>query len=93
MEYQVKSQKLQDLLDKTVRLTAKASDIGAVTSTTLTIALADLSADAIEASDVLVAKNLTDVTVLSAAIVGSNLVLTDVALAASDKIELVIKLK
>jgi hypothetical protein len=93
MSYQVKSQKLSDLQDRTVRLTAKAADLGAVTSTTLTIALADLSSDAIEASDVLVANNLTDATAMTPSISGSNLVLTDVALAASDKIDLVIKLK
>jgi hypothetical protein len=93
MEYQVKSQKLQDVISKTVRLTAPAQDLGAVTSTTLTIPLADLSADAIEAADVLIAQNLTDATTMTPSISGSNLVLTDVALAASDKINLVIKLK
>ena len=93
MEYQVKSQKLQDVMSKTVRLTAPAKDLGSVASNVLTIPLADLSADAIEASDVLVASNLTDSTSLTPAIVGSNLTLTDVALAASDLINLVIKLK
>lgn len=93
MEYQVKSQKLQDVISKTVRLTAPAQDLGAVTSTTLTIPLADLSADAIEAADVLIAQNLTDATTMTPSISGSNLVLTDAALAASDKINLVIKLK
>jgi hypothetical protein len=93
MSYQVKSQKLSDLQDKTVRLTAKASDLGAVTATTITIPLADFSADNLEASDVLVANNLTDATAMTPSISGSNLVLTDVAIAASDKIDLVIKLK
>ena len=93
MEYTVKSQKLQDVITKTIRLTAAAQDLGAVTSTTLTIPLADLSADAIEASDVLIAQNLTDATTMTPSISGSNLVLTDAALAASDKINLVIKLK
>jgi hypothetical protein len=93
MSYQVKSQKLSDLQNKTVRLTAAASDLGAVTSTTLTIPLSDLSSDAIEAGDVLIAQNLTDATAMTPSISGVNLVLTDVALAASDKINLVIKLK
>jgi hypothetical protein len=93
MSYQLKSQKLSDLQNKTARLTAAASDLGAVTATTLTIPLADLSADAIEAADVIVARNLTDSTAMTPSISGSNLVLTDVALAASDKIDLVIKLK
>jgi hypothetical protein len=93
MEYQVKSSKLQDQIDRTVRLTAKAGDLGAVTATTLTIPLADFSADAIAASDVIVAKNLTDATTLTPSISGDNLVLTDVALAASDIVDLVIKLK
>lgn len=93
MEYTVKSQKLQDVITKTIRLTAPAQDLGAVTSTTLTIPLADLSADAIEAADVIVARNLTDATALTPSISGSNLVLTDVALAASDIVDIVIKLK
>lgn len=93
MEYQVKSQKLQDVMSKTIRLTAPAQSLGSVASNVLTIPLADLSADAIEASDVLIAKNLTDATSLTPAISGSNLTLTDVALAASDLIDLVIKLK
>lgn len=93
MKYQVKSQELQDLMIKTVRLTARAQELGSVASNVLTIPLADLSADAIEASDVLVARNLTDATALTPAISGSNLTLTDVALAATDVIDLVIKLK
>lgn len=93
MKYQVKSQELQDLMTKTVRLTARAQEIGSVAANVLTIPLADLSADAIDASDVLVAKNLTDATTLTPAISGSNLTLTDVALAATDIVELVIKLK
>jgi hypothetical protein len=93
MEYQVKSQKLQDIEVKTVRLTARAQELGAVTATTITIPLADLAADAIEASDVLIAKNITDATTMSASIVSSDLVLTDAAIAASDIIDLVIRLK
>ena len=93
MKYQVKSQELQDLMTKTVRLTARAQEIGSVAANVLTIPLADLSADAIDASDVLVAKNLTDATTLTPAISGLNLTLTDVALAATDIVELVIKLK
>ncbi len=93
MKYQVKSQELQDLMIKTVRLTARAQEIGSVAANVLTIPLADLSADAIEASDVLVARNLTDATALTPAISGSNLTLTDVALAATDIVDIVIKLK
>ena len=93
MKYQVKSQELQDVMIKTVRLTARAQEIGSVAANVLTIPLADLSADAIEASDVLVARNLTDATALTPAISGSNLTLTDVALAANDIVDIVIKLK
>jgi hypothetical protein len=94
MEYQVKSSKLQDLLLKTVRLTAKASDLGSVDSDILSIPLSDLSADAIEASDVLIANNATEATPLTATISGSNLELEDAtSLAASDIVDLVIKLK
>ncbi len=93
MEYQVKSQKLQDVMSKTVRLTAPAQSLGSVASNVLTIPLADISADAIEASDVLVANNLSEDTAATPAISGSNLTLTDVSLAASDIIDLVIKLK
>jgi hypothetical protein len=93
MKYQVKSQKLQDLQVKTVRLTAQAQELGAVTATTITIPLADLSSDAIVAADVRVARNLTDATAMTPSIVGSDLVLTDAAIAASDIIDLVIKLK
>jgi len=93
MEYQVKSQKLQDSIDKTVRLTAPAQDLGAVTATTLTIPLDAISSDAIAAADVLVAKNLTDATAMTPSISGSDLILTDVALAASDIVDIVIKLK
>ena len=93
MEYQVKSQQLQDLMIRTVRLTARAQELGSVAANVLTIPLSELSADAIEASDVLVARNLTDATALTPSIVGSNLRLTDVALAATDVIDLVIKLK
>lgn len=93
MKYQVKSQKLQDLQVKTVRLTAQAQELGAVTATTITIPLADFSSDAISASDVRVANNLTDATAMTPSIVGSDLVLTDAAIAATDLIDLVIKLK
>ena len=97
MKYQVKSQKLQDLQVKTVRLTAEAQELGVINAlaTTITIPLADLSSDAIEASDVKVAKNLTDVTTVipSISIDGLNLVLTGTAIAATDLIDLVIRLK
>jgi hypothetical protein len=93
MKYQVKSQELQDLMIKTVRLTARAQDLGSVAANVLTIPLSDFSADAIETSDVLVARNLTDATALTPAISGSNLTLTDVNLAATDIVDIVIKLK
>lgn len=93
MEYQVKSQKLSDVMVKTVRLTARAQDLGAVASNVLTIPLADFSEDAIAATDVIVARNLTDSTALTPAISGSNLTLTDVAMAVTDIIDLVIRLK
>jgi hypothetical protein len=93
MEYQVKSQKLQDSMAKTVRLTAQAKDLGSVAANVLTIPLADFSADAIEASDVLVANNLSEATAMTPAISGSNLTLTDVALVGADIVDIVIKLK
>ncbi len=93
MEYQVKSSKLQDILSKTVRLTAKAGDLGSVASNVLTIPLADLSADAIAASDVLKATNLSEATEATPSISGENLLITDVALVATDIVDIVIKLK
>ena len=93
MEYQVKSQKLQDAIIKTVRLTAQAQDLGAVAANVLTIPIADLSSDDISAADVLVANNLSDATAMTPAISGSNLTLTDVALAATDIVDIVIRLK
>lgn len=93
MEYQVKSQKLQDIMDKTVHIIAKVSELGAYTATTITIPLTDFSADAIEATDVLYCRNLTDSTSPVPTISSSNLVLTDAAYAATDLIQLVIRLK
>lgn len=93
MEYKVKSQKLQDIMDKQVRIVTAAQNLGAVTATTLTIPLDDFSADAIEATDVLIARNITDATVLTPSIDGTDLVLTDVALAATDIVEICIQLK
>ena len=97
MKYQVKSQKLQDLQVKTVRLTAEAQELGVINAlaTTITIPLADFSSDAIVAADVRVANNLSEATAMtpSISIDGLNLVLTDVAIAAADLIDLVIRLK
>ena len=93
-KYALSSQKLQDIATKTVRLTAKAAELGAVTATTVTIPLADISTvDSIAATDVLVARNLTDSTAMTPSISGTNLVLTDVAVAATDLVDLVIRLK
>jgi hypothetical protein len=92
-KYSIASQKLQDIAIKTVRLTAKAGELGAVTATTITIPLADISSDAIAAADVLVANNITEDTAAVASISGTNLVLTDTAIAATDLIDLVIRLK
>lgn len=93
-KYALSSQKLQDIATKTVRLTARAAELGAVTSTTVTIPLADISTvDNIAATDVLVARNLTDSTAMTPSISGAKLVLTDVAVAATDLVDLVIRLK
>jgi hypothetical protein len=92
-KYSIASQKLQDIAIKTVRLTARAGELGAVTATTITIPLADISNEAIAATDVLVARNITDSTSPVASISGTNLVLTDAAIAATDLIDLVIRLK
>ena len=93
MKYQVPSSKLQNLQIKTLRLTAKASDLGSVASNVLTIPLSDISSESISAADVLVAENLSEETAATPSISGSNLLLTDVALVGSDLINLVIKLK
>lgn len=93
MKYQVPSSKLQDIQTKTLRLTAKASELGSVAANVLTIPLSDISPDAIIAADVIVAQNLSEETALTPSISGSNLLLTDVALVGSDLVNLVIKLK
>lgn len=92
MEYKVASAKFQDIETKTVRITATAAELGAVAATTITIPLSDINED-IVAADVLVANNLTDGTAATPSIVGTDLVLTDVAIAASDLFDLVIRLK
>lgn len=95
MKYQVPSSKLQNIQIKTLRLTAKASELGSVAANVLTIPLSDISSDSILASDVLVATNLSEETAItpSISIDGSNLLLTDVALVGTDLVDLVIKLK
>jgi hypothetical protein len=93
MKYQVPSSKLQNIQIKTLRLTAKASDFGTVAANVLTIPLSDISSDPIIATDVLVANNLSEETAITPSIVGSNLLLTDVAMVGSDLVDLVIKLK
>jgi hypothetical protein len=93
MKYQVPSSKLQNVQIKTLRLTAKASELGSVAANVLTIPLSDISSDPILASDVLVATNLSEETAITPSIVGSNLRLTDVALVGTDLVDLVIKLK
>jgi hypothetical protein len=93
MKYQVPSSKLQNIQIKTLRLTAKASELGSVAANVLSIPLADISSDSISASDVLVAENLSEETAITPTVVGSNLVLTDVALVGTDLVNLVIKLK
>ena len=92
--YQVPNPKLSDIVEFTLRITRRAGDLGAVTATTLTIPLSNFSKDVtISAADVLVARNITDATALTPSVSGTNLVLTDVALAATDIVDLVIKLK
>lgn len=94
MEYKTPSPKFQDIETKTLRLTATASELGTVTATTISIPLANLSADSdTVAADVLVAQNYTDGTKATASIVGTDLVLTDAAIAASDVFQIVIRLK
>lgn len=95
-DYRIPSPKLQDVAAKTLFLTAKVSDLGAFTTTTITIPLSSIAIDDIEASDVLKANNLTDATAAVATISGSNLVLTAggaTTFAAGDVMEIVIKLK
>ncbi len=92
MEYKLKSPLLQDIETKTVRITALASELGVVTATTISIPLANLRSD-VTAADVLIAQNYTDGTKATASIVGTDLVLTDAAIAASDVFNLVLRLK
>jgi len=93
MNYGLSSAKFQNLDAKTLRLTARASDLGVVTATTITISLKDIALIPIEATDVLVCNNLTDATVAVPTIVSGNLVLTDTAIAATDLFDVVIRLK
>ena len=100
MKYQVKSQKLQDVQANTIRFTAPAQDLGSVASNALSIPLEDLldSADIADfkvhvLSRVLIAKNLTDSTSLTPSISSESLVLTDVAMAKTDLLDIVIKIK
>jgi hypothetical protein len=93
MKYQVSSSKLQNIQIKTLRLTAKASDLGSVAANVLTIPLSDISSDSISAADVIVATNLSEDTAITPSIDGSDLLLTDVALVGTDIVDLVIKLK
>lgn len=92
MEYKLLSPKFQNIETKTVILVATASELGTVTATTITIPLTALRSD-VTAADVLIARNVTDTTVATASIVGSALVLTDLAIAAGDIFEVVIRLK
>lgn len=93
MEYKLVSPQLQDIQTKTVRITARAAELGVVTATTITIPLEDIGVDDIAAADVLVARNLTDSTAATPSVVGANLVLTDAAIAVTDLFDLVIRLK
>lgn len=100
MKYQVKSDKLQDVQSNTIRFTAPAQDLSKVTSNAISLSLSDLldSANIADfkihfASRVLVAKNLTDSTALTPSISGDSLVLTDVAMAGTDVLDIVIKIK
>lgn len=94
MEYKTPSPKFQDIVTKTLRLTAKASELGVVTATTISIPLADLCMeDDIVAGDCLLAHNITDDTYAVPTIVGTDLVLTDAAIAATDVFDVVVRLK
>ena len=108
MKYQVKSSKLSDVQIKTVRLTAPAEDLGSVASNALTIPLSDLMEISDQedfrnelSQRILVAKNLTEDTSITASVpefpvdseLYPDLVLQDVAMAKTDIIDIVIKLK
>jgi hypothetical protein len=108
MKYQVKSSKLQDVQSNTVRFTAQADDLGSVASNALKIPLSEImeSSDQEDfrnhvSSRILIAKNLTDGTTLTASIPENpedsdlypDLVFQDVDLAKTDIIDIVIKLK
>lgn len=93
MDYRISGPKLQNLEAKTVSITATAAELGTVTATTITIALADLGFEDITAADVLIARNYTDGTKATPSISGSNLVLTDAAIASTDVFELVYRVK
>jgi len=108
MKYQVKSSKLQNVQIQTVRFTAPADDLGSVSSDALKIPLDDL----MEISDqenfrldlssrILVAKNLTEETLLTASIPENpeesglypDLILEADSLVGTDVMDIVIKLK
>ena len=96
MEYKTASPKFQDIQTKTIQLHAKVEELGTFTTTVITIPLANIAKDAIAASDVLVATNLTDATASVATVVGANLLLTAggaTTFAAADLMHLVIRLK
>lgn len=93
MEYKLKSSALQDIQTKTVELHATAQELGSIDSGNLLIPIADLRDD-VEAADIFKATNLTLSEALTPSVVSGNLVLDgSSAISASNKIEIVIKLK
>ncbi len=109
MKYQVSSAKFQNYVDTTIDLIAFANELGSIETIqtgvdefeepiyadVLTITLADLSENAIAATDVLIAKNLSEATNGTAAITedGLYLTITDTAIASSDLMDVVIRMK
>jgi hypothetical protein len=93
MKYAIPSAKFVDIESKTVRLTLKAAELGTVDATTITIDLDNLALDALVAGDVFIAHNVTEDTYGTPSIASGNLVLTDVAYAATDVINLVYRIK
>ena len=92
MEYKLKSAALQDLQTKTVRLTAKAGDLGTISSGNLVIPAADLNS-ALVAADFLVANNLSAAEPCTVTLGSGNFTLdSTTAITASSLIDIVIKL-
>jgi hypothetical protein len=92
MEYKVKSPKFQDIITKTVRITAAAGDLGTISGANLVISAADIHAD-LATADVLVATNVSAGETCTHVVASGDLTIdSTTAITAASIIDLVIKL-